>query len=252
MTVLSCRSPTRPRRRAGKTRIVNKIWDFIEENPIAAVVAGGEIAFWVAIAAGLVARYLLKLRRTSVVLLLLTPVIDLVVLAGTVIDLRDGAKANFVHGLAAVYLGFSVVFGHSMIKWADVRFAHRFAGGPPPHKPDGREKLRAEWRDWGKCVAACALAAVVLLGLIFLVGDTERVAPLWGWLPRLGVVTAIWFATGPLWQQLTPRHDRAEGAHHRMRREESALHRVRRGEGPLQPGPGSDPEDVHRPEGARR
>ncbi|WP_082857581.1 hypothetical protein [Amycolatopsis regifaucium] len=198
---------------------MNKIWDFIEQNPMAAVIAGGEIGFWVAIVAGLVARYLLKLRRTSVVLLLLTPVIDLVVLGATVLDLRDGGKATFVHGLAAVYLGFSVVFGHSMIKWADVRFAHRFAGGPPPPpKPRGREKARAEWRDWGKCVLACALAAVVLLGLIFVIGDTEQVSQLWGWLPRLGVVTAIWFATGPLWQELSPKDRDDERVTDGMRR----------------------------------
>ncbi len=193
---------------ASQTRTVNKILDFIAENPMAAVVAGGEIGFWVAIVAGLVARYLFKLKRTSIVLLLLTPVIDLVVLVATVIDLQNGAKANFVHGLAAVYLGFSVVFGHSMIKWADVRFAHRFAGGPPPPpKPRGRAKARAEWHDWFKCVLACGLAAGVLLLLIAMVGDTEQVDPLWGWLPRLGVVTAIWFATGPLWQELSPKDD---------------------------------------------
>ncbi|WP_414937520.1 hypothetical protein [Amycolatopsis sp. cmx-11-51] len=188
---------------------MNKILDFIVENPMAAVIAGGEIGFWVAIVAGLVARYVFKLKRTSAVLLLLTPVIDLVVLAATVVDLQNGAKANFVHGLAAVYLGFSVVFGHSMIKWADVRFAHRFAGGPPPEpEPTGRAKARVEWRDWFKCVLACGLAAGVLLLLIAMVGDTEQVDPLWGWLPRLGVVTAIWFATGPLWQELSPKDDR--------------------------------------------
>lgn len=187
---------------------MNKIWDFIAENPMAAVIAGGEIGFWVAIGAGLLARYLLRLKRTSTVLLALTPVIDIVVLVATVLDLQDGAKATFVHGLAAVYLGFSVAFGPSMIRWADVRFAHRFAGGPPPPpKPRGREKARAEWRDWGKCVLASALAAGVLLVLIVMVGDTEQVAALWGWLPRLGVVTAIWFATGPLWQVLSSQDD---------------------------------------------
>ncbi|RSN34693.1 hypothetical protein DL990_10295 [Amycolatopsis sp. WAC 01416] len=187
---------------------MNKIWDFFAENPMAAVIAAGEIGFWVAIGAGLLARYLLRLKRTSTVLLALTPVIDIVVLVATVLDLQGGGKANFVHGLAAVYLGFSVVFGPSMIRWADVRFAHRFAGGPPPPpKPRGREKARVEWREWGKCVLACGIAAAVLLGLIFLVGDGEQVAPLWGWLPRLGVVTAIWFATGPLWQELSPKND---------------------------------------------
>lgn len=213
MTMISCRSPTRPRPLARQTRLVNEIWDFIAENPMAAVIAGGEIGFWVAILAGLVARYPLKLKRTGVALLLLTPVIDIVVLVATVVDLRNGATANFVHGIAAVYLGFSVVFGHSMIKWADVRFAHRFAGGPPPPpKPRGRDKLRAEWRDWFKCVLACGLAAGVLLLLIVMVGGTAQVDPLWGWLPRLGVVTAIWFATGPLWQELSPKDRVGEGA----------------------------------------
>ncbi len=175
---------------------------------MAAVIAAGEIGFWVVIVAGLAARYLLKLKRTSVVLLLLTPVIDLVVLVATVIDLRNGAEPNFVHGLAAVYLGFSVVFGHSMIKWADVRFAHRFAGGPPPPpKPRGPARLRAEWRDWGKCVLACGITAGVLLLLTLMVGDTGQADQLRGWLPRLGVVTAIWFATGPLWQLLSPKDD---------------------------------------------
>lgn len=193
---------------AGEAGAVNKIWDFIAENPMAAVIAAGEIGFWVAIGAGLIARYLLRLKRTSIVLLAATPVIDIVVLVATVLDLSNGAKANFVHGLAAVYLGFSVVFGPAMIRWADVRFAHRFAGGPPPPpKLRGRAKVRAEWREWVKCVLACGIAAGVLLLLILFVGNTEQVSQLWGWLPRLGVLTAIWFATGPLWQELSPKKD---------------------------------------------
>lgn len=204
MTAISCRSPMRADLVVREARIVNEIWDFIAENPMAGVIAAGEIGFWVAIVAGLLARYLLRLKRTSTVLLAATPVIDIVVLVATFIDLSNGAKANFVHGLAAVYLGFSVVFGPAMIRWADVRFAHRFAGGPPsPPKPQGRGKARAEWRDWGKCVLACGIAAGVLLLLILFVGNTEQVAELWGWLPRLGVLTAIWFATGPLWQELS-------------------------------------------------
>ena len=51
------------------------------------------------------------------------------------IDLRAGATADVFHGLAAIYVGVSVAFGHRMIRWADEHFAHRFAGGPPPKRP---------------------------------------------------------------------------------------------------------------------
>lgn len=189
---------------------VENFWVFLRENPMAAVIAAGEVGFWVFIAAGLLARYLLKLRRTSLVLLAMTPVIDVVVLVATMLDLSHGGKGGMLHGLAAVYLGFSVAFGPAMIRWADVRFAHRFAGGPPPAKPyrTHAEKERHEWREWGKCVLACGIAASVLLVLIFVVGAPEQTKALQGWLPRLGVVTAIWFVTGPLWQMLSPNKEK--------------------------------------------
>ncbi len=171
---------------------------------MAAVIAAGEIGFWVFVVAGLVARYVLRKGRAGLVLLAMTPVVDALVLVGTMIDLSRGGEASGVHGLAAVYLGFSVVFGPAMIRWADERFAYRFAGGPPPRRrpSGGPERVRYEWREWGKCVLACAIAASVLLVLSFVVGSPERTRVLWadgGWLPRLGVVTGIWFVVGPLW-----------------------------------------------------
>jgi hypothetical protein len=191
---------------------VNEIGKFLAENPMAAVIAAGEIGFWLFIIGGLAVRYALHARRASVVLLAMVPLLDVVVLVATVIDLAGGAKANFTHGLAAVYLGFSVVFGPSMVRWADARFAHRFAGGPPPPpKLWGREKLRHEWREFGKCLLACGLAAVALLAAIFAIGTPEQVAPLWGWLPRLGVLSAIWLVTGPLWEELFGKREPARG-----------------------------------------
>jgi hypothetical protein len=184
---------------------VTTISDFISENPMAAVIVAGEIGFWVFIVAGLITRYPLKLKRTSIVLLAATPVVDVVVLVATMIDISRGAEATLVHGLAAVYLGFSVVFGPSMIRWADARFAHRFAGGPAPVKRQkhGRERERHEWREWGKCVLAGVIASAVLLVLVFVIGGFDKAQPLLGWLPRLGAVTAIWFVSGPLWVLLS-------------------------------------------------
>src|SRR5918998_1454330 len=116
---------------------------------LVAIIVGAEIAFWVVLAAGLVARYLLGRRTLGAVLLAAAPAVDLVLLTASVIDLSRGASAGFAHGLAAAYIGFSVAFGHSVIRWADARFAHRFAGGPPPPpRPRGWAKVRRDWAEW--------------------------------------------------------------------------------------------------------
>jgi hypothetical protein len=181
------------------------IADRLTDNPLAVAIVVCELGFWVVLAAGLVVRYLLRMRRTSAVLLVSTPLLDLALLAFTVVDLRLGGEASGVHGLGAAYLGFSVAFGHSVIRWADQRFAHRFAGGPPPVRPPkhGPGRVRHEWREWGKCALACGSAAAVLVLLSFVVGTPERTEALWagsgGWLARLGLVMGIWFLAGPLW-----------------------------------------------------
>lgn len=182
--------------------------DLIGDNPMLALIAFCEIGFWVLLGAGLLARYVFKLRRTSNVLLVGTPVLDVVLLVAAVIDLRGGGEAGLAHGLGATYLGFSVAFGHSLIRWADVRFAHWFAGGPAPVKPPkyGPERVKREWREWGKCVIACSMGVGVLVLLSFVIGTPERTEVLWQqWIPRLGVITAIWFAVGPLWSTVDRR-----------------------------------------------
>jgi hypothetical protein len=158
------------------------------------VIAACEIGFWVVLAAGLAARYPLRMRRTGAALLLGVPLVDLVLLVATVADLRGGATAGFAHGLAAAYLGYSVAFGHSMVRWADERFAHRFAGGPPPRRKPryGRARARYEWVEFGKAAVATAIGCALLLAMIALVGDADRTEALTGWTARLGLVLAVW------------------------------------------------------------
>jgi hypothetical protein len=159
-----------------------------------AVIVAAEIGFWVLLAAGLATRYLLRRRRLGAILLASVPVVDLVLLVATVIDLRGGATADFTHGLAAAYIGFSVAFGHSVIRWADQRFAHRFAGGPPPWRPPrgASRRARYEWREFGKAVIAWSISSALLLAAIALVGDADRTEELQGWIVRLTIVLAIW------------------------------------------------------------
>lgn len=167
---------------------------------IAAIVAC-EVGFWLVLAAGLATRYLLLQRRLGGLLLAAVPLVDLALLTFTVLDLRGGGEPRAAHGLAAVYLGFSVAFGAALVHWADVRVAHRWAGGPPPEpKPAGgtaaRERL--EWQDFGRACLAAGISAALLLGAALLVRDEADTAPLLGWLRWLGVVLAVWFVSWPL------------------------------------------------------
>jgi len=159
-----------------------------------AIIIGCEIGFWALLAAGLATRYLLRWRRVSTVLLVCLPLLDVVLLAATVVELRGGATAGFSHGLAAAYLGYSVAFGHSWVRWADERFAHRFAGGPPPKaKPRyAPARTRYEWREFGKATIAWAIGCGALLAMIAMVGDAERTRALVGWTMRLTFVWAVW------------------------------------------------------------
>lgn len=181
---------------------MNAVPSYLAQNPSTLAIVAGEAGFWVFLLVGLVARYRLRRRRFSTVVLLALPLIDLGVLVVGVVNLAGGAKANLSHGLAAVYLGFSVVFGKAMVRWADVRFAHRFAGGPAPVKVRGRARIAKEWRDWFKCLLACGIAAALLLVAILVINHPDRTAQLLGWLPRLGTLCGGWLLCGPVYQEL--------------------------------------------------
>lgn len=174
---------------------------------VIAAIVGAEVAFWALLLLGLAARYLLRMRRTSTALLVAVPCVDLVLVLLVAIDLARGAEPSSTHGLAAVYLGFSVGFGRSLVEAADVRFAHRFADGPPPAEPprSGPGKVAYEWRLWLRVVAAWAVAVPLLLVMELVAGwsvpDTlEGLATdgLWSWTVRLTAIVAIWLAAGPI------------------------------------------------------
>src|SRR6218665_1435585 len=98
---------------------------------IVAIIAD-EVSFWLFIVAGLCTRYLLNWRVAGAILLARTPIIDLVLLALIVIDLRGGAQPPWIHGFAALYLGSSVPYGRRLVQWADRRStAYRAAQGRP-------------------------------------------------------------------------------------------------------------------------
>lgn len=158
---------------------------------ILAIVIACEIGFWVLIALGLLARYALRLRRTGAVLLALTPVLDVILLVAVAIDLRSGATASFAHALGALYLGFSVAYGHALVHAADVRFAHRFAGGPAPQKLYGGAYALACWKDLARTTLGASITAGAVLLLGWIAGDPGRTEALEGVFPILAIICTV-------------------------------------------------------------
>jgi hypothetical protein len=181
--------------------------ELLRDNPIAAVIALSEVGFWVFIGIGLALRYVLRLRRTSTVVLASIPLLDVVLVVAVALDLGRGTPAGAIHGLGAVYLGSSIAFGPALVRWADVRFAHRFAGGPPVVKvpKHGPERLAHLWREWYRVVNAAAIASVTLLGLALLIADGAQDQTLYWWIGRCWATVGIWLVAGPLWEQMTSR-----------------------------------------------
>jgi hypothetical protein len=142
---------------------------------IVALIVACEVAFWVLLAAGLTFRYGLRMPRVGLALLLCEPLLELVLFTVTAIDLKNGAEPDWKHGLAAVYIGFTVGLGHSTIKWADAWVAHRFAGGPPPVKPPGYGTARAvhEWKVAVRWTLAAVVAMALLQAAVWYVGDGQ-------------------------------------------------------------------------------
>ncbi|MFF5634432.1 hypothetical protein [Streptomyces sp. NPDC012825] len=151
-----------------------------------------EVGFWVLLAAGLAVRYLLRMPRTGLALLLCEPLLEVLLLAVTAIDLENGADPGWRHGLAALYIGYTVGHGHRTVKWLDGHAAHRLGGAPPPPKPPryGMARARHEGAVWLGSVTAAAVASVLLLLATWYVGDDGNTESLRGW------ILVAWRAAG--------------------------------------------------------
>ncbi|MEV8421627.1 hypothetical protein [Streptomyces niveus] len=152
-----------------------------------------EVGFWVLLGLGLALRYFAGMPRASVAVLLCEPLLEILLLVVTAIDLKNGAEPDWKHGLAAVYIGFSVALGPELIKWADGRFAHRFAGGPPPVRPPkyGKARLVHEWKTAARWIVASAIAMGLLQAAIWYVGSDGETGSLQMWQQKMVFVIGI-------------------------------------------------------------
>lgn len=161
-------------------------------NWIIWIIIACEIGFWVLIILGLTARYLLNRKKLGLVLLALTPLVDLLLLAVSAIDLYHGAKANIGHGLAAVYIGVSVGFGKNMIRWADRQFRIRvLKTGEKEKDLFGLEFAKANLIGWLRHLLAYCIGGSLIAATVLFVGDFERTSELVGIMRVWTIVLAI-------------------------------------------------------------
>lgn len=143
------------------------------------LIVGVEIAFWVVILLGLITRYIAKKKRLGLFFLALTPVIDLVLLIATAVDLYNGATATTVHAIAAIYLGVSIAFGKSMIAWADRQFMYYILKeGEKTAKKSGYAHARHEIKGSLQHVLAFMIGGAFIFGIHLFIADPERTAGL--------------------------------------------------------------------------
>ncbi|MFB7594244.1 hypothetical protein [Streptomyces sp. NPDC056160] len=160
---------------------------------IVGLIVACEVGFWVLLAAGLATRYLLGWRRTSVALLLAEPLLEVVLFVVTAVDLDNGAEPGWAHGLAALYIGFTVAYGHSTVRRLDGHAAHRLGGAPRPPEPPryGLARARHEGRLWLRTLVASAVALALLQAAIRYVGDGASTGPLRSWQATVLRILAI-------------------------------------------------------------
>ncbi|MBP2474303.1 O-antigen/teichoic acid export membrane protein [Crossiella equi] len=144
------------------------------------VILACEFAFWAVLFTGLFVRYGLQKPKLSSVILVMTPLVDVVLLVVATWDLLSGGKANLAHSLAAIYLGYSVAYGKRHIGKLDQKFQVRYArkrGEPIPvfHDPEKLlPKSKRERKAWFRLLRMYLILAGLMGGAILAAGDPAR------------------------------------------------------------------------------
>lgn len=190
---------------------------------IVSLIVACEIGFWVLLAAGVTFRYLLRMPRTGLALLLCEPLLEVVLLVVTTLDLKNGADPSWKHGLAALYIGYTVGHGHRTVKWLDGHAAHRLGGAPKPAGPPrhGMARARHEGKVWLGTLVAAAVATGLLRAAMWYVDDPSRTTSLESWQAMawrvagihglIALSYAIWPKKAPADADPSPSGKREEG-----------------------------------------
>ena len=88
------------------------------------------------LASGLFFRIVLDRAALNKLDLLCMALLDLSLFEVTLVDLNSGNPAEVAHGLASIYLGFTVIYGRSIIQLADSNLSYKLYSDLNPTKLD--------------------------------------------------------------------------------------------------------------------
>ena len=155
-------------------------------------IIAAEIAFWIVILFGLVARYILKKPKLSFFLFSLTLVIDSLLILLTAIDLKAGTPASISHGIAAIYIGVSIAYGKTMISWADEQFQLWFLKtGDKKVRLTGSAKGKHEIKMLIRHVVAFLIGTGLLSIMALYIGSKSDTSSLFQVMKVWGIVLTI-------------------------------------------------------------
>ncbi|APC47646.1 hypothetical protein BME96_05460 [Virgibacillus halodenitrificans] len=161
-------------------------------NLVAWLIVVCEISFWVFIIAGLVTRYIFNQKKAGLLLLAMTPLVDVVLFIVTGIDIYRGAVPTIAHSIAPLYIAISIVYGKSMIRWADERFLYYVKReGPKPKRRIGMDYAKHSMKGSLQHVLAYMIGGAMLLFMIYYIGTDVDTTELWATLRVWGIIVII-------------------------------------------------------------
>jgi hypothetical protein len=161
-------------------------------NFIAWTIVACEVGFWVFIIAGLVTRYNFNRKKAGLLLLAMTPAVDLILIIVTSVDIYRGAVPTIAHGIAPIYIAVSIVYGKNIIRWADERFLYYVKReGTKPVRRIGIDHAKHGMKGSLQHVLAYIIGGSILLFMIYYIGNNEDTTALRDILKFWGVIVVI-------------------------------------------------------------
>ncbi|HHD1096128.1 MULTISPECIES: hypothetical protein [Staphylococcus] len=157
----------------------------------------GEITFWFFLLISVILRYQLGFKKISISMLIMTVIINILQMIVIFVHLFYGAKPTFFHGLTAVFIGFSLIYGRRTIQWADKWAAYKWSAGSKPIKVDKSANISYQWNEFYRvCLCVGLITTLILISFFFV--PFEDAFWLIYWLVVNVSIIIFWLFFGPL------------------------------------------------------